>query len=529
MRAITYRITLLEPTLATALEGDPNSAVAYEFLPGSVLRGAIIAKYLYHHNAKELDLNNPLVRSLFFDGVIRYLNGYLVKNDIRSLPTPHSWHRTKDEEASLYDFAIEEPDDKELRQKVPFPFCELRGDTARLLRPDRHISVHTTRTRRFGRAMPRDTLKEGEVEGAVYRYDALAAGQTFEAAVLCGRDTDIAILLRLLTGEAVLGGSRTGGYGRAIFPEVKEAGAGWREVGIPLMLHADGLLMITLLSDALIRNQNGQFSIDPEVVRSALSAQLKCPLVFQQAFLRGRVVGGFNRKWGLPLPQALAVEMGSVLVFRAPGCTESQLRELETQGIGERRAEGFGRLAVNWHNQAPRLQVDTMMLSLSITSRTLPQGTESEALAKQMVERMLRQRLDAALTERANTLAGSIREPSPSQLSRLQLVIRDAMAQCPDDGRTRLRDYLQTIKERQTARKQFMRDRIGNKSLLEWLQFRIDDITDIWQELGMREHNLPRIGNVVGTLSLQLAYEYNLRLIHEVLVLAAKEKRKEGR
>ncbi len=59
------------------------------------------------------------------------------------------------------------------------------------------------------------------------------------------------------------------------------------------------------------------------------------------------MIGGFNRKWGLPLPQALAVRMGSVLVFKDPGCDPTLLDDLEVRGIGERRAEGFGRIAFN--------------------------------------------------------------------------------------------------------------------------------------------------------------------------------------
>ena len=46
MKVINYRIDLLEPTLVTSLQGDPNSAVAFDYLPGSVLRGILIGKYL---------------------------------------------------------------------------------------------------------------------------------------------------------------------------------------------------------------------------------------------------------------------------------------------------------------------------------------------------------------------------------------------------------------------------------------------------------------------------------------------------
>jgi CRISPR-associated protein Csx10 len=410
----------------------------------------------------------------------------------------------------------------------------VNSDTVRVVRPDRHISVHTARNRRFGRAMPKepkDKIINGDnIEGAVYRYDAMAAGQTFEAMVIFEYDEDRAVLFPLLTGEAALGGSRTGGYGRVSFHDAKVAGGDWREVGGSLIPHPDGRVIVTLLSDALTRDQYGQFVVDPEAVRAELAIRLKCTLEPKPAFLHGRAVGGFNRKWGLPLPQALAIEMGSVFVFSAVHFPQDRMRELESRGIGERLAEGFGRIAVNWHGEEPKLQVDTTPDSLSIATKAIPAGTASEAVARRMVDRMLGQQLDAALTKRASTLSRSIRRPRPSQLSRLQAVIQDALEQPPDEGRQSLTAYLGSIQERQITRRQFTGEPIGGKkTLLEWLQSLVDDTTDIWDDLRIRASDLPEVGGVKAALNPQLAYAYNLRLIHTVLVFAAKAKRKEER
>ncbi|HRF99253.1 MAG TPA: hypothetical protein PLZ51_28770, partial [Aggregatilineales bacterium] len=62
MKTIYYRITLHEPTILTQIEGDPNSAVSYDFIPGSVLRGIVISKY----QRGELNLADETVKRLFF-------------------------------------------------------------------------------------------------------------------------------------------------------------------------------------------------------------------------------------------------------------------------------------------------------------------------------------------------------------------------------------------------------------------------------------------------------------------------------
>jgi CRISPR-associated protein Csx10 len=547
MKVITYRIELLEPTLVTALQGDPNEGVAFDYIPGSALRGAIIKKYLQVNHLKDLDAADPDIRRLFFNGTTRYLNGYpLDRLDKRALPTPLSWHQEKGNEEDIFDFAVEMPDEEDDKQwhGVSKPFCSLgepedKGKRkVRLVQPDRHIAVHTARTRRFGRAMPANVIdpSKGDMPGAVYRYDALAAGQTFEAMVICDNDADVDKIRPLLSGEIMLGGSRSGGYGRAKLEVVREDSAdNWREVGLPFMTEVDCKLIITFLSHALIRDRNGQFTADPHVVTEALSQRLGVPLQLQRAFLSGEIIGGFNRKWGLPLPQALAVKMGSVFVFDKPDCEESRLRQLELHGIGERRAEGFGRVAVNWHTEAEleveELEEEELEVDLTPPSRTtpplpIPPGSDSERLLKQMAERILRRRLDERMIARVNEIQIA-NPPSNAQISRLRSIIHDELMKAEPSSQ-RVLDFLRNVKERNTARKQFERARVGTKTLLSWLEETLQ--MSAWEtRFGFQQTDVPRIGDVQASLTDTLRIEYLLRLVDAVLARAAKEHRKEAK
>lgn len=55
---------------------------------------------------------------------------------------------------------------------------------------------------------------------------------------------------------------------------------------------------------------------------------------------------GWSAAWGLPKPMAPVISAGSVLVFRAPAAEQAAvlafLREVEENGLGEGRAEGWG-------------------------------------------------------------------------------------------------------------------------------------------------------------------------------------------
>src|SRR5262249_47189050 len=139
-------------------------------------------------------------------------------------------------------------------------------------------------------------------------------------------------------GTAALGGARSGGYGRVLFHNAAEVPDVWAEA--PSGPAPDGVLTVTLVSDALVRNRYGHFAATPDGVREAVEARLGVEgLQLRASFLRGEVAGGFNRKWGLPLPQAPVVTVGSVFIFSRPAVGEDRLHHLVTQGIGERRAE----------------------------------------------------------------------------------------------------------------------------------------------------------------------------------------------
>ncbi|MCB0086236.1 MAG: hypothetical protein KDE47_35085, partial [Caldilineaceae bacterium] len=76
MIAIQYTITLLEPLLASGIEGDPNTKRSLDYIPGSMIRGALIGQYLRQQRRNLLDANDYKERRLFLDEKTRFLNAY---------------------------------------------------------------------------------------------------------------------------------------------------------------------------------------------------------------------------------------------------------------------------------------------------------------------------------------------------------------------------------------------------------------------------------------------------------------------
>lgn len=107
-------------------------------------------------------------------------------------------------------------------------------------------------------------------------------------------------------------------------------------------------LPLTLTSDAIIfdRLLRHRRSIDPEYLESIGIWGAKP--IYQNSGLR-RVMG-WNDLWRLPKPDDLAITMGSVFLFGVTAPLNDELLRvllnIQNNGLGARRREGFGRLVV---------------------------------------------------------------------------------------------------------------------------------------------------------------------------------------
>lgn len=523
MKVLTYRITLQEPALLTSLGGDANNARSLGYIPGSAIRGVLLSRFQRH---TPISASEESHRRLFFDATTRYLNAYPVIGDDhhRSLPIPRSWYRNKLELSRCCDFAVDLPDDyrEHTWSTPPGSFCDfedIETGSVKIIEPKRRISVHTQRARRAGRAT--------DQEGAVFRYESIAAGQMFAGAILI--DETPPAIDRQNDGpiECYLGGSRTATYGRAKIERTDDIqdGGDWREVPMPIEPH-DNQLIITLLSDALIRDpETGQFCTRHQTLTDLISKQLDHKLECRDAYVNQTIAGGFNRKWGLPLPQTVAFGMGTVIVCKTESFDEEKIRALEQTGIGERRAEGFGRLAFNAHPCSG--------FSLEVGGNSERHDTGNPDIASpsgQAALTMVKRRTEKLLKSKLISITSSLEirnPPSRSQLSRLRQIIREELLK-PAPNPARLEVFMTSIKARKTARKQFQTARIGNQTLLNWLSgiLEVHKKLDAWQTLfNFHDQDQPRLGGIKAEPDEPMRSYYLLSYIDTVLARTQKKSR----
>lgn len=106
---------------------------------------------------------------------------------------------------------------------------------------------------------------------------------------------------------------------------------------------------ITLLSHLALRDKTGKPVLD-EIQAHDFQIPDNWGCQREVAFLNRAIVSGWNAALGMPKPDTVALARGSVLLFSAPKSSENDLKktllDLEIECVGERRAEGFGALAI---------------------------------------------------------------------------------------------------------------------------------------------------------------------------------------
>ncbi|MGH2459624.1 MAG: hypothetical protein ACRDIY_12245, partial [Chloroflexota bacterium] len=153
--------------------------------------------------------------------------------------------------------------------------------------------------------------------------------------------------------------------------------------------------------------------------------------------------------------------------------------------------------------------------------------------ARQMVERMLRERLDRATVSLANRLLDGVpagQLPSGAQIARLRAVTRDGLGRPDADARSGLLEFLRHAEERQAARRQLQRALVGGQPLADWLRAQIQNPRSTWDALLDQDQRarLPSIGAIRASYREDLAIGYALRLIDGVLAGMAKARLPDG-
>lgn len=429
---LRYRLTLTAAAVIPGSDGDPNTVVTRQDIPGSNMLGAAAWHYLNQANHTPTD---PDFHHAFLKGGLRFLTAYPEAADTqqRLLPIPHSIRKFKDTE-SLIDFVVQTPGNvptKRLdRQHAKIGNGSLETQSVKIERNYHH--ARALEDRRIGRALGAQVAGGG----ALFTYEAIQAGQSFQGAIL-GSEYDLENLktwLQSLTSVSI-GRSRSAQYGKADFEwidDVPQALSGvteWEGFNTgQAVATSDKSLIITTLSPLLAVNDKGH--PEPHFPKQELAAALgmnASDLTLSASYTRTEVIGGYHSHLRLPRQQWPAIAPGSVFVFKISQSLdeigENRLIKLEHEGLGLRKGEGYGRIAVNRHGHFD-LEVENQLDNPEDAFIDPPVSEISEDITE-LMRSVIRTRCITEILETAGTVAGQIENiPSNSLLGRLRLLLQ---------------------------------------------------------------------------------------------------------
>ncbi|MET7426946.1 RAMP superfamily CRISPR-associated protein [Dactylosporangium sp. NPDC005555] len=257
---------------------------------------------------------------------------------IPSQPVPAMWRRgDKGRSATVHNVLAAPDAGRDERAKPMTGRIAPDGTGWRLVATAQSVSTHAV--------VDDDARRPTATGGGVYTYVGIAPGT-----LLC---TDIVLpadaRLRLTAGEQLrFGRSRKDDFGLVTVAAVHNLPAPAEQAAVTA-----GPIQVWCLSDVLLRDDRLAPDPSPQALARALSTAL-APAVFTADPAATATSAtrreGFGVAWGRPRPSQVALRAGSVITFTMTGAAvldRGQVADLCRDGVGERTAEGYGRIRFN--------------------------------------------------------------------------------------------------------------------------------------------------------------------------------------
>ena len=357
-RCLPYTVRLIEPVILSTPVSDQNTISTTDYLPGTAIRGMLAWRTIDRLGIDgAVAYDHQAFHHLFLAGGLSIGPAFPTYEETVFHPTPLCLQRRKDDlHQEVYnllkandDGIVEkldtaEEDTRQIGGLVAVSADDNDNEVLYRLEPAKTFHFHGSR--KDARIAGRSTASQG----AIFTYESLDAGQEFRGEIL-GSDSDLKYLKELLctTFTANLGRSRSAQYGRV---EVKF------EDDQPLPNLATGMtVQITTLSPLLLRNEMGF----PDVSENALCASFVAffpngvSIEIDKIFAAVTTFESFNSSMRIKTPIEVGFAEGSSFIVTISGISPDDFKagitQLATVGLGERTAEGFGKVQVGGYDE----------------------------------------------------------------------------------------------------------------------------------------------------------------------------------
>lgn len=513
---ITYDLKAMENLKLAKTNMQIDSQDSMNYISGSAMRGAFIYKYIRAYNL--VDINEGDHREKLLAGGIKFLNAYPKYNENRSRPLPKCYFAPKEKIKAIEDkLGISLGLDKSLPQGYEkIRLCEFVS-----VEENKYINVKIEKTSNLH-------INKKEEKNKLFRYEAIKNGQIFSGIIKAEKEEYVDEIVNLLENEVVyIGGSKGSGYGKCIIENIEVLDANPEEETFKID-DDTGYIYIIALSDIIYRDELGVYKtkIDERLLEEALDID---EVEFIDSSIETKNITNFNNKWNARTPNIVAIKAGSIFKYKINGdLDKSKLKLFVDNGIGERKADGFGRITVTTEMQDVVLSINSQVIEELILDYSL---TDSEkTLLNEIGERIYKMRVKNKINERVLELNKNLHNVQGLMSSQWG-TLKDFFAYLSqldiEDGIKAYNEFMgYTIKKRGTSFKQMERveyftknknnEVIGKQKLVEFFNEFIENITDKVYFENIYKDCKVDIGNPEYKIDDAFIYTTNFKVLSEL-------------
>jgi hypothetical protein len=329
---ITLTFTALSPLLFPK-EKMGNVVTSHDYIPGNAILPVV------HEAISRAGFDS---QSLIRAGLVKVSRGLPVFQEKTSLPTPFVISVIKSDQSLFVNNSLGQREDVVTKQVRTGWITKGIGDTLFLHRVPFVSNTHNSVS---------DALQRpSEDVGGVFTYEGIAPGQVFRASVVMPTSIADALFLdaeRFLRKRSGIGTSRKDDYGDVQLTWDRRSLAEESPVSV-----SGNSLQIWCVADVVLPHHPGiglAESAKQAIAQTLGVSENVLSVDVAKTRVRPMRVDSWHGRWGLPRATMFGIAAGSCISVTWNGAeiTNASVSELIREGIGARRAEGFGSVVVN--------------------------------------------------------------------------------------------------------------------------------------------------------------------------------------
>lgn len=431
---IHFTITAKEHLKIGAFQRDDGNESANDFIAGSAIRGALIWKWVQKHGRPHLDLLN---------GSLKVYPGYpLAYGDI-TIPMFACYggekKQVKEKSGRPMDINSFLHDGKGENQ-VPVSYHYVTRKQEQL---------YTYKTKMVDRLHINKQVKSDQQDGKIFRYEAIAKGESFRCAIQAPETVLDEITAMLESEIFYIGGSRGSGYGRCAIESVSVTdniepyyGENFKDLQAPK--NQSNTFYVYFLTDTIIYEEG---KVRTDLSNGFIEKKLGVKATYKDGFVNIKPATTYNAMYRTNTVCYSAVSKGSILRYDYEGAIDlEKVQVIEAEGIGLRREDGFGYIKVLFDlpqtmKAQDKIESEKSKSFLKVDANDL--AKHDQVLLEYMVKAIYEKRLTLALDGLIVDALKDQKIPTnaQSQLGKIHSILEDGT-------RDELSDYLEHMKSK---------------------------------------------------------------------------------